>query len=268
MSAAQATRVDRVLELARSLAGASPIGSDPVDLVERLGGFTVDGWQRQVLQSASRRQLLLCCRQSGKSTTAAVLALHKALTCPDSLSLLVSPSLRQSSELFRKVASLLRRVDPAPLRLEDNRLSFQLANGARVVSLPSSEATIRGFSAPDLIVEDEAARVSDELHQAVRPMLAISIGTLILLSTPWGMRGHFHDLWENGGPGWERTRITAHDCPRISPEFLSQERESLPDLVFRSEYLVEFVDTVDQVFASEQIAAALDPELTPLWEVA
>ena len=97
------------------------------------------------------------------------LALHRALYYPGALVLLVSPSLRQSGELFRKVADLLAQLDHKPELTEDNRLSLRLANGSRVISLPSKEGTIRGFSGVDLIIEDESSRVPDELYRAVRP---------------------------------------------------------------------------------------------------
>jgi hypothetical protein len=53
------------------------------------------------------------------------------------------------------------------------------------VGLPGTEATIRGFSAVSLLLVDEAARCSDELYLAIRPMLAVSDGTLWLMSTPF-----------------------------------------------------------------------------------
>ena len=238
---------------------------DPVSFAREALGFDPDPWQADVLRSVSRRLLLNCSRQSGKSTTAAVLALHQAIYYPASLVLLVSPSLRQSSELFRKVADLLGALAEKPELLEDNRLSCTLANRSRIVSLPSSEATIRGFSGAALIVEDEAARVPDELYRAVRPMLAVSGGRLILMSTPFGKRGHFFEEWTNGGPIWQRVQITANDCPRITAEFLAEERPSFGDWWFRQEYQCEFVETTDQAFAYEQVMAALTPDVPPLF---
>ncbi|MBT9174208.1 MAG: hypothetical protein DDT21_02619 [Syntrophomonadaceae bacterium] len=241
------------------------LGLDPTFFAQEALDFHPDDWQAQALRWSGKRLLLNCCRQSGKSTTAAILALHRALYYPQSLVLLVSPSLRQSSELFRKVTDMLARLEVRPRLLEDNRLSFTLDNGARVVSLPSSEATIRGFSGADLIVEDEAARVPDDLYMAVRPMLAVSGGRLILMSTPWGKRGHFHQEWTQGGNTWERVEIKAPQCPRISPEFLEEERASLGDWWFRQEYMCEFVETVDQVFGYELVMGALSQEVEPLF---
>ena len=238
---------------------------DPVAFAKKALSFDPDPWQEQALRWSGKRLLLNCSRQSGKSTTAAVLALHKALFYPDSLILLVSPSLRQSGELFRKVADFLKALEIQPRLLEDNRLSLTLTNKSRIVSLPGKEQTIRGFSGANLIIEDEAARVADELYYSVRPMLAVSGGRLILMSTPFGKRGHFFEEWTKGGPSWERIEITALDCPRIDRDFLEEERAALGDWWFKQEYLCEFVETVDQVFSYEQVYSAITEDVEPLF---
>lgn len=201
----------------------------------------MDRWQESALNSM-QNSLWNCTRQAGKSTTAAAKGLHKAIFYPKSLILLVSPSQRQSSELFRKVHDHMSMMDLPPRLLEDNRLSCTLENGSRIVSLPGEEKTIRGFSAPALIIEDEAARVDDALFFAIRPMLAISHGQIIMMSTPFGKRGHFFQEWTFGGDYWSRTMVPATDIPRISQEFLEEERRILKEIWFRQEYLCEFID--------------------------
>ena len=240
---------------------------DPVVFAREALGFTPDLWQERALRWSGKRLLLNCCRQSGKSTAAAVLALHRALFYPGSLVLLVSPSLRQSSELFRKVQDMLKNLPEGqqPELVEDNKLSLAMKNRSRIVSLPSSEGTIRGFGGAALIVEDEAARVPDELYFAVRPMLAVSSGRLILMSTPFGKRGHFFKEWTEGGNTWERIMITAYDCPRIGREFLQDERQALGDWWFRQEYLCEFVETEDQLFSYSQVMTAMTEDVKPLF---
>lgn len=237
---------------------------DPAAFARELLGITLDDWQQRVITSSSKRDLLNCSRQAGKSTAAAVLGLHAAIYRPGSLTLLVSPSLRQSSELFRKVTELRERLPIKLELLEDNKLSMAVRGGGRVVSLPGSEATIRGFSGATLIVEDEAARVPDELYYSIRPMLATSGGRLILMSTPFGKRGHFWREWSEGD-GWQRVRVPATQVPRISPEFLEEERRALGDWWFRQEYLCEFVEATDSVFSYEQVTAALSDDVEPLF---
>lgn len=184
-----------ISELASNLACAL----DPARFATSRLGFIPDEWQIQAMQSTSKCILLNCCRQSGKSTTTAIIALHTAIFKPGSLVLLVSPSLRQSRELFVKVTKFLKELSQKPKLDEDNKLSITLANRSRVVSLPSSPETIRGFSAVDLLIEDEAAFCEDDLYRSVRPMLAVSNGQLILMSTPYGKLGHFFEEWTNGG---------------------------------------------------------------------
>ncbi len=240
------------------------VESDP-EVFARSIGFNPDPWQRErVLLGKGKRVLLNCCRQSGKSTVVAALALHRALIKAGSLILLVSPSLRQSSELFGKVTAFLNRLSQRPRLIEENRLSIRFLNGSRIVSLPGKEGTIRGFSGAELIIEDEASRVPDNLYRAIRPMLAVSGGSLMLLSTPFGKRGHFFDEWTNGGSGWERVMVKAEECPRISPEFLEEERKALGPWWFGQEYECEFSETEDSIFSYDLIQSAIDPDLTAL----
>ena len=231
---------------------------------EALGFDKLDPWQEGCLRWSGKRLMLNCSRQAGKSTMAAILALHEAIYHPGSLVLLLSPSLRQSGELFRKVMGFADRLEERPALEEENRLSLKTKHGSRVVSLPSSEGTIRGFSGASLIVEDEASRVPDEMYYAVRPMLAVSGGRMILMSTPFGKRGHFFEEWQRGQP-WERVEVKAPECPRITPAFLEEERASLGDWWYRQEYLCEFVETVDKVFAYDLVVNALSQDVKPLF---
>lgn len=238
---------------------------DPVTFAREQLDFEPDPWQVEVLLSPAKRLLLNCSRQAGKSTTTAIVALHRAIFRPGSLVLLVSPSLRQSSELFKKVTGFLDALDDRPRLTEDNKLSFALENGSRVVSLPGTEATIRGFSAPDLVIEDEAARVPDALYYSIRPMLAVSGGRLILMSTPFGKRGHFFEAWTAAGDDWQRIKIPASRCPRISPEFLEQERRAIGDWWFEQEFMCEFRQATDSVFRYDDVMGAVSEDVPPLF---
>jgi len=197
-----------LLDLALDLAHAL----DPVAFVQDRLKFEPDPWQARLLRSCAPWILLNCCRQSGKSTTMAAVALHTAIYDPG-LILLVSPSLRQSKELFTKVIGFLKDLEPAEVLEEDNKSSCTLANSARVVSLPGDPDTLRGYSAPKLIIKDEASYVSDAMQAALDPMLAVSKGRLIEMSSPNGKRGHFYENWQ-GGIDVERIKIIGRECPR------------------------------------------------------
>jgi len=242
------------------------LADDRVAFAQSLG-LELDPWQAEFVASGRKRHLLNCSRQAGKSTAAALLALHEALFVPDSVTVLVSPSQRQSSELFRTVVELRNLLPVEPDLLEDNRLSMHVRGGGRVLSLPGSEATIRGISAVTLLVEDEAARVSDDLYRSVRPMLAVMNGRLVLMSTPYGKRGHFYQEWSDGGDGWTRVRVPATDVPRISPGFLEEERGAQGDWWFRQEYMCDFVEAEDAFFRDTDIAGAISHDVRPLFKL-
>ncbi len=237
---------------------------DPV-LLARRAGIEPDAWQADILRTEAKQTIMLVTRQGGKSTVSSIKALHCAEYQPGALTLLLAPSYRQSKELFRKVKDAYAAIsNPSPLKSESS-LEMEFQNGSRIVALPGKEETIRGFSGVSLLIVDEASRVSDVLYQSVRPMLAVSGGSILLLSTPFGKRGFFHAEWEEGGALWHRTKITAYDCPRMSREWLEAERAAIGDWWFRQEYLCEFVETTDQVFSYDDIQRALDPEVKPLF---
>jgi hypothetical protein len=91
------------------LADDLALALDPVRLARRVG-LKPDPWQADVLRFPAVRVLLNCSRQSGNSSISAVLALHIALYAAGSLTLLLSPSLRQPLELFRKLIALLEQL--------------------------------------------------------------------------------------------------------------------------------------------------------------
>ena len=236
---------------------------DPALLAERVG-LALDPWQADVLRSTEQQVILNISRQAGKSTVTSLLGLHTALYQGPALVLLLAPALRQAQELYRKVRDAYFALGQPVPTVEESALRMELANGSRIVALPGKEATIRGYSGAALLLVDEASRVPDDLYQAVRPMLAVSGGRIVLLSTPWGKRGFFFEEWVSG-IGWERVRITAEQCPRIPDDWLVRERLSLPPHVFNSEYMCEFGETLDSVFSHADIQAAFDPEVKPLF---
>ena len=202
-------------------------------------GLEPDPWQIEVLEAGHPRLLLNCCRQAGKSTVVALLGLVEAMWTPATKVLLVSRSLRQSAELFRIVTDFYERLG-APITKRQNAEELCLTNLSRIVCLPCKEETIRGYSRVSLLIMDEAARVPDDLYRAVRPMLAVSNGRLICLSTPYGKRGFFHDAWANGGTDWARIEVPAERISRITPEFLAGERRAMGASWFRQEYGCSF----------------------------
>jgi hypothetical protein len=190
----------------------------------------------------------------------ALLALHTAKYQPGSLTLLLSPSQRQSQELFRKVLDAYHTIAADVPTNAETLLRLELANGSRIVALPGTERTVRGYSGVKLLIVDEAARVPNDLYLSVRPMLAVSGGRLVALSTPFGTRGFFYEAWTSSD-SWERYEVPATACPRIPSDFLEEERRNLGEFWFEAEYMCRFLDAQSQAFRRSDIDAAFSNDL-------
>ena len=270
----------------------------------RREGLEPDAVQRKVMTTPGH-QLVMCHRQWGKSKIAAALALEDAVTIPGCLDLLVSRSMRQSGELFKKVKEFYTRTMPMRL-VKDTEHELELENGSRIISLPASPDTIVGYSSVHRLILDEAARIPDETYYAVRPMLAMSGGTILAISTPFGRRGWFYEAWEDTRSdehamdirtverlladldfptaeysersviptvaddrrsySWTKTFVPATHNGRLSRTFLAYERTKIPDLWFRQEWLCQFVELGSVVFRWEDLVGMVSQDVQPFFD--
>jgi hypothetical protein len=139
-------------------------------------------------------------------------------------------------------------------------MSFELANGSEVVSVPASPDTVRGYS-PDLIILDEASRIPDDTYDAIRPMRAAHPCQLIVMSTPAGRRGFFYREWMVEDPVWQKLSMSADECPRINKEFLEREKGKMTNpAMFRQEYYLEFIEMTGGVFDADQVRAIFESD--------
>jgi len=229
-----------------------------VEFARKRLGFEPDELQTEVLLSNSKRGILNCSRQWGKSTVAAAKAVHLAYTKAGSLILVSSPSGRQSRLFLRTVAEMLKKLGVRRKKDGDNPISLVLPNGSRIVGVPGNAETVRGFAGVSLLLVDEAARVKDEMFVALEPMLAVGEGDMWLMSTPKGRSGFFYEAWEYGGSEWYRVTARATECGRIGQVWLEGQRGRMDAGMFRQEFMGEFVNDGTEVFDREVVEAALD----------
>jgi len=234
---------------------------DPVLWAREKLRLVLDPVQADLLARRGHRELLNCARQWGKSTVIAAGVLHECSYRLGSCVVVMSPTARQSGLLLAKIAAFAERagIESSPLAGEDPGLRFPCGD---VVALPGKEATTRGFAGVTWLVIDEAAQVANGLYHSARAYLATTNGRVSLLSTPFGRRGFFYDEHEAGR--YRVTRVAAQDCPRISAEFLAEQRVSMPDWFFRQEFCCEFTATDDAIFNHDLVLASISDEVMPL----
>lgn len=235
-------------------------------LMMKDAGFEPDPHQIELLECNDPNVLVRWPRQSGKSRTCAVKVLHEACFFPGDVVILAGEKEAQALEIYEKAYAMhgvLSEIgELPPVERSNNVLKF--GNGSRVLALPSTVESIRGYAAR-LVLIDEAAFTPEGTLAKVSPMLSATNGRLICPSTPNGARGWFWEAWHNG-EGWRRLTVSIDQLPRLSAAEIQRQRNILTPMQFRQEYLLEWLDGDQQFFPHEVIEAALDDSIEPLFD--
>lgn len=190
-------------------------------------------------------------RQTGKSFLCTQLLLYFAINNPKWQCMYVSMTYSQANKLYKE---LLNGIKGSGIIQTFNRVenSIILVNGSEIYfkSYQNADA-IRGYS-NDLLIIDEAAFCDDEDFQKVfRPTLSVKGKKCILCSSPRGYN-FFYDMYKMGQK--ENARLyksyfaTYQTCPFSNLDEIEDAKRSLPDKIFRAEYLGEFIDGGMSVF--------------------
>jgi phage terminase large subunit-like protein len=233
------------------------VPTDPVNFA-RLAGIEPEAWQRQVLRSQAKAKILLCGRRTGKSTVAAVMALHKALTTPGFDVIFVAPSLDQAQIPYLMAISMYRYLERPVPAISERRTGLELSNGSELRAMAAVDRTKRGFSA-DLLVVDEASRIEEPAYYGgLLPSITRSQGYVMLMSTPWLNEGFFAETWHSADDEWERTFLTSEESEFFQkhPDRLAMVKSKVPDWYYRQEYLCEFLEDEFSIFRAEDVDRA------------
>ncbi len=241
--------------------------ADPAEMM-RDAGFDPDPHQVELLYNRDPQTLVLWPRQSGKSQTCASLVLHQACYDAGDIVILAGKKQKQAEEVFEKAMAMherLSKLGDLPCTVSRTSEEATFSNGSRILAQPSSVESVRGYAAK-LALIDEAAFTDDGTLAKISPMLAATHGRLICPSTPNGARGWFHDAWHDGGEAWTRLTVSIDKLPRLTAQEIARQRSLLTPNQFRQEFLLEWLDTDQQLFSTEIIEAALCDDIVPLFE--
>jgi len=216
--------------------------------------FKLDDWQEEILKTKGN----ICVRsgrQVGKSTIIAIKAAEYAVNNKNKTILVIAAVERQSQLLLEKILSYL--VDNYKSQIKKGKYKptkhkIHLINGSVIHCVPTGLTGygIRGFTV-DMLIADEAAFIPEDVWTAVTPMLAVTKGSIILLSTPHGKEGYYYRCFSD--PNFKSFHISSEDCPRIDKKFLQREKERMTRVQYTQEYLGEFVDELMQFFPTDVI---------------
>ena len=213
----------------------------------------------------------MCSRQVGKTTMLLADMFYTAYTNPGCEVMLIIPVYKTLDPILTK---LFRMVPDFAIE------HWNKQQGIITVSKPlvDEDGVIRGRGKKSLIwlrsadrpdtlrgptlhsaYMDEATIINDPAvwFEVIEPMLAITRqqnrgGRALLAAKPKGTAQWVYDLWKRGQDpeveGIASWKVTAHDCPRYTPEYLSELEESMTENSFRQEYLAEWVNTEGRLF--------------------
>ncbi len=177
----------------------------------------------------------------------------------------VAPSYKISQIGWRPLRRIAGRVPGSEVRLGD--LSITMPSGGEVVVRSADNPDSLRGEGLDFVVLDECAFMKQEAwSEALRPALSDRQGRALFISTPRG-RNWFWDLYQRGisaEDGWQSFTFPTSANPYIPASEIEAARKELPEIIFRQEYLAEFVDSEGAVFRRVQEAAVLDPLEEPL----
>ncbi len=239
---------------------------DPAYFFSWVTGYAIDDWQRELckavahaafnLNAEPRKFHLAAARQSGKTElTASLAAWLAAYGRIGETVALVGPAERQALYLLAKAKKHLRQLPSDEIQIvRENEGEVVLSNASNIVAVPQNPDGIRCLTCA-CVVADEAARCSPEVWPALFPMISVSRGLAILLSTPAGRENLFGQLDRDRASDWHYTKVTVDQNPRMTQAELNSQRRILGSARFKSEFEVDYEGGLDTAFFDPEVLA-------------
>lgn len=208
-------------------------------------------YQKQFILSPKKKKIWVSSRQIGKSFTLAFLAVYKALSKKNGLSLCISTGARSANELIKKceqMAQAVKQLSNGAIDYMSSADAVKFSNGSRVLSLPSGNpAGLRGYTAAATLI-DECAYIERpyDVYSAIVPTLTRDPDAeIIVASTPAGKNGLFWDLWNSADDTWHKQSTTIEEaCAQgLNVDIEAIKKMVVDPEVFDMEYMCMFSDT-------------------------
>jgi hypothetical protein len=229
----------------------------PVDYARVVLGVEPYVYQAKLLEDKSKRIVACMGKQTGKTMSIAMKAIHFADVNPKMTVLITAPSLRQSMIMFDRIVSFLYsspRLRNKLVRITRTLVCFE--NGSRIIALPCSEHRLRGYST-NMIICDEASWVSEKvITQVLFPMLTTTQGYAVFLSTPWDKNHFFYRAFTN--PQYSVHRVKSEECPLVTRDFLDEMRQNMTNDQYLMEYEAEFVEALNSYLPQALIRGCVE----------
>jgi len=256
---------DEVREYARCMKDPSYFATTYckiISLDEGLVPFELYPYQEKMFEAfdANRFNIVLACRQSGKSISSVAYLLWYALFHTEKTIAVMANKGATAREMLGRITLMLENL---PFFLQPgckalNKGSIEFSNNSRIVAAATSGSSIRGMSV-SLLYLDEFAFVENaaEFYTSTYPVISSGTNTkIIITSTANGIGNVFHKIWEGAAQGineFKPFRVDWWDVPGRDENWKNQTIANTSQLQFDQEFGNTFFGTGDTLINAETL---------------
>ena len=168
----------------------------------------------------------------------------------------ITPVYKQGKKVF---ADLERAVAKSNM-FTFNKSDLMVSGFGSTIEFFSGERpdNIRGNTFDYMVVDEMAFTRAELWDEVLSATVMIKGKKVIFISTPKG-KNHFHKICmqQNYDERYAYFHFSSYDNPMIDPRELDERKRSLPDHVFRQEYMAEFIDNASGLF--KNVAKCVKP---------
>ena len=233
-----------------------------ISLDEGIVNFKLYPYQRKMFQQfqENRFNVVLACRQSGKSISACAYLLWYALFNPEKTVAILANKGQTAGEMLSRITLMLENIPffIQPGSKAVNKRSLEFSNNSRIIASATSGNSIRGMSV-NLLYLDEFAFVerASEFYTSTYPVVSAGKDTkVIVTSTANGIGNQFHKIWEGAVQGineFSSFRVDWWDVPGRDEEWKQQTIANTSQLQFDQEFGNTFFGTGDTLVNADTL---------------
>ena len=205
-----------------------------ISLDEGIVNFKLYPYQRKMFQQfqENRFNVVLACRQSGKSISACAYLLWYALFNPEKTVAILANKGQTAGEMLSRITLMLENIPffIQPGSKAVNKRSLEFSNNSRIIASATSGNSIRGMSV-NLLYLDEFAFVerASEFYTSTYPVVSAGKDTkVIVTSTANGIGNQFHKIWEGAVQGINEFSSFRVDWWDVPVETMNGNNKQLP----------------------------------------
>ncbi len=161
----------------------------------------------------------------------------------------VSPVYNQANKVYEQIVTAFANTQIITKK-DSQKLKIVFCNGSMLQFFSAERYdNIRGFTFDYLVCDEFAFMDEQAWTEVLRATVLVKGKKVLLISTPKG-KNHFYKMHQLDGINdqYKSFTMTSYDNPMINPSEIDDAKYTLPEMIFRQEYLAEFVDGSAMLF--------------------